>query len=915
MGWQISYYTVVLLGTASALFGLALFAFRKRSVPGGRELCAILFMVGWWCGCYAIELASAEISAELLLARLEYFAIATIPALWLMFVVSYTGRGAWLAGRRRLALIIVPAVTVFLVWTNDAHGLFYTHVGQSGHFGTLFLDVEHGPGFWFHAFYSYALLVLATWVMLVFLARRPGRYRRQATALVAGTLAPWAANAVFLAGLSPFPHLDLTPIGFAVLGGAVTYAIIGFRLFDLVPIAREKVVESMADGVIVLDHRGRVADLNPAAAAIIGLPAAGLIGRSFADLAAENPLDMACCLELREGRSEAVADRDGSRIYFDRQVTAFPAPGGDSGRLVVLRDITARKLAEQAMARAHEELGIKARMGAESLEAAGQTIFSEILERQKAEKALRESERRLVHFLDGLPLGVFVVDSAGEPLYENRAFQRLAGRSLKRLPDEERGGLSGPVPGARVAGTDLPYPGERDPLVRALGGEGASVTDMELSPPGGPAVPVEVTGAPVFNDLGEVQYALAVYRDISDRKKAELKEKQYYRNLEFLSRTAIGFMGIPPEGDIFRSIAAELAGLAEGSTAVIASYDSGTADLVIRAATGPPGRLKEVGELLGGDLMGQAFRLDAAQTESLVTGRITPVKGGLQGLVAGYLPSKVAARLERFLETGEVYSVGLATSGRLFGAAFLLAGKGSAACDLGVVQTFVNQASVALQRWRAEELVRGSLKEKEILLSEVHHRVKNNLQIVSSLLSLQAQNSRTADGGAVLAEAQNRIRTLALIHERLYASRDMAGVDMADYLGLLVNRLASTYDQPSRRVRVRVEVDKLSLDIDTAIPCGLIVNELVSNSFKHAFPDGREGLVRVRLNRSDNGGYRLSVEDNGVGFPEGLDYARTKTLGCQIVSNLAAQLGGAVGLDREGGTKSTVQFKGTKRRG
>jgi two-component sensor histidine kinase len=438
---------------------------------------------------------------------------------------------------------------------------------------------------------------------------------------------------------------------------------------------------------------------------------------------------------------------------------------------------------------------------------------------------------------------------------------------------------------------------------------------MELLPPGGSAVPVEVTGAPVFNDQGEVQYALAVYRNISDRKRAESKEREYYRNLEFLSRTANRFMGLPPEGDIYGSIAAELAGLVEGATAVIASFDSGQNDLIVRAAVGPAGRLKEAGESLGGGLVGKTFRLDAKQASDLLSGRVTLETGGLRSLLAGYMPDETVRRLEGILDAGAVYSTGLATSGRLFGAAFLILKRKAPEEGLEVVQTFISQASVALQRWGAEELVRSSLKEKEILLSEVHHRVKNNLQIVSSLLSLQAQMARDKDAVAVLGEAQNRIRTLALIHERLYASRDMAGVDMADYLGLLVNRLASTYEQPARRVRVRVEVEKLSLDIEAAIPCGLIANELVSNALKHAFPDGREGAVRVRLGKTENGGYRLSVEDNGVGFPEGLDFSKTKTLGCQIVTNLAAQLGGTIGLDRVGGTKIVLQFKGSRRRG
>ena len=480
---------------------------------------------------------------------------------------------------------------------------------------------------------------------------------------------------------------------------------------------------------------------------------------------------------------------------------------------------------------------------------------------------------------------------------------------MKRLPDEEKGRPLSSVLGAFIAGTDRPYPGERDPLVRALVGEGSSVTDMELRPSDSRVIPVEVTGAPIYDDKGEVQYALAVYRDITDRRIAEKKEMEYYRNLEFLSRTAISFMGLPPEGDIYGSIAAELSGLMEGSAAIIASYDAGQGDLVIRALSGLGDRLNGVEKAIDGDLTGRAFRLGADQKGSLLTGHITPVKGGLRTLIAEYVPEEIAMGLERIFDAGEVYSIGLATNGKLFGAAFLFARKGTTAGNLEVIQTFVNQSSVALQRWRAEGQVRASLKEKEVLLREVHHRVKNNLQIVSSLLSLQARSAKGTDGQDILAEAQNRIRTLALIHEKLYASGDMAGVNMADYLGELVGQLASTFDIPPTKVKVRTDIESVRLNIDTAIPCGLIVNELVANSLKHAFPEGRNGQVTVRLQRPGGEEYELSVEDNGIGFPEGLDFAKTKTLGCQLINSLAAQLGGTVELLRQGGTKSTVRFK------
>jgi len=909
MGWQFSAYTVALLLTMGVLSGLAFFAWRKRSHSGAKELCAILAMVGWWCGFYAIELASTDLSAELFLARVEYIGIVSIPVFWLVFVLSYTGRGAWLTTPRLAALGIIPLATLLLVWTNDYHGLFYTQVGQLDQGGLRLMDADHGPAFWFHTIYSYSLVAVATWLMIAFLVRRPSLYRAQAAALLTGTLAPWVANVVFLAGLSPFPDIDLTPLGFAVLGVAITYAIIGFRFLDLVPVAREKIMENMADGVIVLDDRARVVDLNPMALNIMGLPISQVIGKPIDELAAGHRQNLACCLDLREGRSEVLVERDGSCLYLDRQVSSFPIPGGGAGRLVVLRDITGRKLAEQAMARTYEELGIQAKKGIEDLAVASQTLSAEIQERERTQKALRESELRLVHFLDGLPLGVFAVDHSGEPLYENRAFQHLVGRSMKRLPDEELGGPPNSVLGAFIAGTDRLYPGERNPLVRALAGEGSSVTDMELRPSGSRVIPVEVTGAPIYDDKGEVQYALAIYRDISDRRIAEKKEMEYYRNLEFLSRTAIGFMGLPPEKDIYGSIAAGLSGLMEGSAAIIASYDASRGGLVVRAFAGLGDRLKGVEELFGGNLIGQTFRLDADQKSSLLTGYIMPWKGGLRTWAAEYLPENIATGLERIIDAEEVYSIGLATNEKLSGAAFMFRRKWTTAGNLEVIQTFINQSSVALQRWRAEEQVRTSLKEKEVLLREVHHRVKNNLQIVSSLLSLQACGGKAADGQNILTDAQNRIRSLALIHERLYASGDMSEVNMADYLGKLAAQLSSTYVRPPAKVVVSTDIENVRMNIDTAIPCGLLVNELVANSLKHAFPEDRSGQVTVRLRMLGGEGYELSVEDNGIGFPEGLDFAKTETLGCQLINNLAAQLDGTVELLRQGGTKFTIRFK------
>ena len=212
------------------------------------------------------------------------------------------------------------------------------------------------------------------------------------------------------------------------------------------------------------------------------------------------------------------------------------------------------------------------------------------------------------------------------------------------------------------------------------------------------------------------------------------------------------------------------------------------------------------------------------------------------------------------------------------------------------------------ERKRAEEQIRTSLREKDVLLQEIHHRVKNNLQIVSSLLYLQA--SRTEHPGAVsaLRESRNRVKSMALIHERLYQSPNLASVDMKEYTRSLVRDLRNFYRSGQGSVRMTLTIDDIPLGITEAIPCGLIINELVSNALKHAFPEGRRGTVAIELRRGDAGGTTLSVSDDGIGFPEQLDFKSSPSLGLTLVNSLVAQLGGTIDLDRGSGTVFTVQF-------
>jgi PAS domain S-box-containing protein len=223
------------------------------------------------------------------------------------------------------------------------------------------------------------------------------------------------------------------------------------------------------------------------------------------------------------------------------------------------------------------------------------------------------------------------------------------------------------------------------------------------------------------------------------------------------------------------------------------------------------------------------------------------------------------------------------------------------------------------ERKRAEEQIRQSLLEKEVLLKEIHHRVKNNLQIISSLLNLQSHHLKSGQALEMFRESQNRVKSIALIHEKLYKSKDLARVDFAEYLRHLTADLFRAYRVDANAVAFKINIEEVSLSVDLAIPCGLIVNELVSNALKHAFPPSampsalqareEQNEIQVELHSDREKKLTLIVRDNGIGFPPNLDFRKTESLGLQLVNTLADQLGGAIALDGNGGTTFKIVFR------
>jgi PAS domain S-box-containing protein len=330
---------------------------RSSSGRAAMLLGSIMVAVIWWSISYALEIVSLSPALKNFFYGAKFLAVVSIPVLWLLFAFQYTGRTHWLTKRRIALFSIVPALTTVLIWTNQSHGLMWTYLGTIDYSDMTLVLSKTSIWFWVHSFYSYSLIMAASYFLFRYFAGSPSLYRRQLAALLMSVAAPFIASAITVFGDQP---IDFTPFAFAITGLSLTWGLLRFQLLELVPIARNLVVESMTDGVIVLDAQGRVVDLNPAAKEIISQWIPDAIGKSIADIgsALGVKLDLARWtastgavqdeLTISEAPNERVIDVQLSSLFNTKREL--------SGRVIIFRDITDRKQAEKQIRQQNEAL-------------------------------------------------------------------------------------------------------------------------------------------------------------------------------------------------------------------------------------------------------------------------------------------------------------------------------------------------------------------------------------------------------------------------------------------------------------------------------------------------------------------------------------------------------------------------------
>jgi PAS domain S-box-containing protein len=403
ISWLSSLIVLLLLATTSISIALAFYAWRRRPAAGMAPYAVLMFAVGAYSLGYACELASTDLASKIFWIKVQTIAVVIIPVAWLAFTLEFTGRAKWLTRRNLILLMIVPAIMVLLTWTTESHNLIWSDVvlvGTDGILPTPVLTLEVGG--WLYGAYDALLTLLGMGFLFLAFLRSSYPYRGQFGILLLAALLPSLGDAISTFILAPFSFFDITPLAFTLTGMLMAWGLFRYRLLDIVPVARDTVIESMGDGVIVLDAQNRIVDLNPSARNIIGCKDSDAIGQPVEQILIRQLGSSTEALRMNSAESlaqilaelhrdsphtqvEITLGEDEKKGIYDLGVSRLTDRRGRlTGRLIVLRNITERKRAEAVLRRAHDELEIRVQERTRALQ-------EQIVEREQAEKRLSVS--------------------------------------------------------------------------------------------------------------------------------------------------------------------------------------------------------------------------------------------------------------------------------------------------------------------------------------------------------------------------------------------------------------------------------------------------------------------------------------------------------------------------------------------
>ena len=377
---------------------VGIYVWRRRTTHGAQALLVVMLATAEWSLLSALHKAVPDLSTKLFLARIQYLGIVTTPPALLVFALQYTGYDRWVTGRNILLLSLFPVMILLSAWTNFYHGLIWESVTLAADGPVPIAVYSHGPFFWLWVCFGYVLTLICILLLIRMWVVSEPIYRKQIPIMLLGFMVPWAANALYLLHLSPWPRIDMTPIAFAATGVLLGFGLFWGRILDIVPVANRTVLENMGDGVIVLDHLNRIAHLNPAARDILNFPHSTVIGQTVARAFRNVPVLAERILETGEAKLEITLALKGDRRHYDLDVSVVRDNRGKvAGRLIMLHDVT---------------------------------------ERKNAEEALRKSEKIYRDLTESIPIAIFQTDLKGRVTFANRYAFDLLGYESQKLNDD-----------------------------------------------------------------------------------------------------------------------------------------------------------------------------------------------------------------------------------------------------------------------------------------------------------------------------------------------------------------------------------------------------------------------------------------------------------------------------------------------
>ena len=344
MDWHFNIFSLILFLCSIATAWVGVYAWRQRALVGVGPALTLLGTLLWSLG-YAVALGVHDLPGRIFWAKIQHLGIALTPVAMAVFVLQYIGREKWLSLRNLVLLAAVPLMGMILAWTNEAHGLIWKRLDLRIVNSIVLLDISYGLYFWIYFAYNYLILLSSAIIFMRVALQAPYLQRRQAIIMLTGTLCPGVALVIYLTGIGPLPYLDLTPLGYGLGSLILVWGLFRYRLFNIVPVARNKVIENMTDGVIVLDLQGRIMDANPSFLQLSGYSSKEIVGQLFGKILGGN-LDLErinhetqAQIAIGKGKEERHFQVLISPLYQRHQILA--------GRVAVLRDITTSKQAAE----------------------------------------------------------------------------------------------------------------------------------------------------------------------------------------------------------------------------------------------------------------------------------------------------------------------------------------------------------------------------------------------------------------------------------------------------------------------------------------------------------------------------------------------------------------------------------------